>query len=209
MVLTPQGTWQFMSAQLISQQGGAHEFVDDLESSIYVLLWVTLMYSGVSSSHQVPPFLASVLDPKCYKDTGGFAKQDFLRGRSFLEKVTFPDRPALHKLIDDLANLFMFRYKAPPSDGEREQYNVLVESCAATGNPIMRSASEDHICHKYDKAKAELASHEATIKLFDDALRSGTWPEDDDASVMQVFEPDKPSGPYVKTQFNTDLLTPM
>jgi hypothetical protein len=204
----PQGTWQFMSARLIGQQDGPHEFVDDLESSIYVLLWATLMYSEVSSPIQVPPFLASVLDPKCYKDTGGYAKQDFLRGRTFLERVTFYHRNTLHQLIDDLAGLFMYRYMAQPSNNQREQWNALVASSVASGDHLMKLASEDHICHKYDVAKAKLQSHTATIELFDDALNNGTWP-DADASVMQVFEPDKSSGRFVKSNFNTNFLTPM
>jgi hypothetical protein len=79
-----QGTWQFMSSRLINQPGVQHDFRDDLESSLYVLLWVVLMYSEVSDRDQVPLFLASVLDPQSYNNKGSFAKEDFLKGQSFL-----------------------------------------------------------------------------------------------------------------------------
>ncbi|KAF8232085.1 hypothetical protein L208DRAFT_1091706, partial [Tricholoma matsutake] len=42
------GTWQFMSARLVAQLDGVHSFQYDLESTIYVLLWMILMYSETS-----------------------------------------------------------------------------------------------------------------------------------------------------------------
>ncbi|KAG2751891.1 hypothetical protein P692DRAFT_20701781, partial [Suillus brevipes Sb2] len=40
------GTWQFMSAFLVSHSGAVHRVEDDLESSLYVLLWTALKYSS-------------------------------------------------------------------------------------------------------------------------------------------------------------------
>ena len=45
-----QGTWQFMSAALVQDKNAPHTFVDDLESFLYVILWVSLMYSA----HSIP-----------------------------------------------------------------------------------------------------------------------------------------------------------
>ncbi|KIM82818.1 hypothetical protein PILCRDRAFT_70281, partial [Piloderma croceum F 1598] len=45
---TRTGTWQFMSAKLIGNLGGRHDLQDDLESSLYVLLWTALMFSECS-----------------------------------------------------------------------------------------------------------------------------------------------------------------
>ena len=42
-----EGTWQFMSARFISNLKGQHDIHDDLESLIYVLLWMVLMFWNV------------------------------------------------------------------------------------------------------------------------------------------------------------------
>jgi hypothetical protein len=70
--------------------GVQHDFKDDLESSVYVLLWVILMYSEVSDRDPVPMFLSNIFDPQPYGLNGGYGKADFLKGRTFLEHVNFP-----------------------------------------------------------------------------------------------------------------------
>ncbi|KAF8229268.1 hypothetical protein L208DRAFT_1016753, partial [Tricholoma matsutake] len=42
---TQTDTWQFMSARMIGNMTGPHNYQDNLKSSIYVLMWVVLMYS--------------------------------------------------------------------------------------------------------------------------------------------------------------------
>ena len=80
-----------MSAGLISQKSVQHDFRDDLESSIYILLWMTLMFSEVSNNAIVPTFLSNVLDPRPYSNNGSHGKMDFLCGRTFLSNIEFPD----------------------------------------------------------------------------------------------------------------------
>ena len=82
-----QGTWQFLSANLIGAFGGpgiSHDFKDNIESSIYVLLWMTLMYLKCSDPKQVPSFLECILDPQPHHTVGGFSKADFLIRKTFL-----------------------------------------------------------------------------------------------------------------------------
>ena len=43
-----QGTWQFMSANLVEDASAVHTFQDDLESSFWLLLWAALMYTHSS-----------------------------------------------------------------------------------------------------------------------------------------------------------------
>ena len=80
-----------MSGKLIALNE-IHNFNDDLESTLYIMLWVALMFLECSDSTKVAGFVASVLDPQL-KDhitptyTG---KPDFLIGRAFLEQVKFP-----------------------------------------------------------------------------------------------------------------------
>jgi hypothetical protein len=89
-----------MSSKLISDPNWQHDFKDDLKSSIYVLLWVMLMYSMCFNAAQVVPFMDGVLDPQAYlKGSGGFAKLDFLCGQLFLTSVKFPGRPKFDTLL--------------------------------------------------------------------------------------------------------------
>ena len=91
-----------------------HDFKDDLESLIYVLLWMTLMYLDCSDPKHVPSFLEGVLDPQPHHNVGGFSKANFLIERTFLTQVYFPGQSALHKLIYDLAWLFAGCYEEAP-----------------------------------------------------------------------------------------------
>jgi hypothetical protein len=190
-----------MSARLIYDPGALHDFRDDLESSIYVLMWTTLLYSEVSERDQVMPFLTSVLDPRSYNNTGGTAKEDFLKAQSFLQHVTFPNRPALHQLIINLANLFQHRYLPKPSDAEREVSRQLLMTYEHTQNAYVKAAYEQQYPTKYDQSTRDLDNHAVTIELFETALRNHSeWP-DSDPSVKQVFEPQRPPVLVVKTDW--------
>jgi hypothetical protein len=88
-----------MSARLISNMEGEHDLQDDLESSIYVLLWMVLMFSECSDKSRVPSFMEHVVDPQPHGNIGGFRKVDFLQARTFLKVVKFSHRPALDELL--------------------------------------------------------------------------------------------------------------
>ena len=181
-MITHQGTWQFMSSKLlISDPNWRHDFQDDLESSIYVLMWMTLMYSEVSERGQVEPFLSNTLNPPSYDDLAGFARQDFLKGQSFLQHVKFPGRPALHSLICNLADLFRFRYLPEPSNQLRQEYEVLHQLVlAGPVNEAMKVAYRKDPYRLHIEAMANLSGHTATIKFFNAALSDrNNWPTDD------------------------------
>ena len=109
-----------MSARLISNLEGEHDLQDDLESSIYVLLWTALMFSECSGSDYVESFMAHVIDPQPYGRNGGFGKVDFLQTRSYLRQIKFLQRPLLDTLITELAVLFSARYEEEPDKQEKE-----------------------------------------------------------------------------------------
>ena len=85
------GMWQFMSARLIGNMEGPHVLADDLESLIYILLWMALMYSECSDITQVPSFMEHVIDPQPHHNTGGYGKTDILQARTFFKMVKFPN----------------------------------------------------------------------------------------------------------------------
>jgi len=190
-----------MSAGLISQKSVQHDFRDDLESSIYVLLWMTLMFSEVSNNAIVPTFLSNVLDPRPYSNNGGHSKMDFLCGRTFLSNIEFPDRTELLTLVVELASLFSVRYEKEPSAAERSSSQYLLEQ----EDPTLRQMYTETQCAKYDKWIQKLEDHMATIELFNAALKDRTkWPSND-AAVLQKFDAKQPVHLVMKTGFYTNI----
>ena len=188
-----------MSANLISNITGLHDYRDDLESSLYTLLWVTLMYSKSSDPRMVPVFLSSVFDPQPQEGKGGFTKGDFLQGRIFLKGVSFPGRDALHFLFDELARMFAVRYQDAPTETERNASLAMRE----TGHTDWLLHS---YAYKYDKQKTSLDSHDATIRLFDTALKDRSqWPRNDPAE-KQIFHVDPGHEQVIKTGWRTTLF---
>jgi hypothetical protein len=90
ILISPQGTWQFMSTALVQDKKAPHTFVNDLESILYVILWIILLYSPSSlDTPSLTAFIQMVLDPAEYEGTSGSWKKDFLIGHSVLQHLTF------------------------------------------------------------------------------------------------------------------------
>ena len=191
-----QGTWQFMSAGLISGKT-QHDFRDDLESSIYVLLWTTLMYSVIPEESLVLSTLRGVLDPQPYENLGGVAKQDYLRGGAFLDKVQFPDWPKLHELMSRLRRLFAVHYEKVPTI----EHKAAEETIRAAG---LDELLKESYAAQYSLRTSQLENHDATIKLFEEALKDHSqWPCHD-VAVLQKFNDSKPRPqPMTKTGWRT------
>ena len=109
-----------MSARLISNLEGEHDLQDNLESSIYILLWTALMFLECSGSDYVESFMAHVIDPQPYGWNGGFGKVDFLQTRSYLCQIKFLQCSLLDMLIMELAVLFSVHYKEELNKQEKE-----------------------------------------------------------------------------------------
>ena len=81
-----------MSAALVKNKTAPHTFINDLESTFYVIVWLLVMYSPSSMSPgDRTSFIKSVLDPEQFEGTGGSAKADFLQVRTALRELTFAD----------------------------------------------------------------------------------------------------------------------
>ncbi|KAG1762982.1 hypothetical protein EDD22DRAFT_846735 [Suillus occidentalis] len=81
--ITRTGTWQFMSAHLVKNIKAIHAVEDDLESSLYVVLWTALMYK---ESHMDivdrTQFIMQVFDADPLVGSGGSAKANWLVART-------------------------------------------------------------------------------------------------------------------------------
>jgi hypothetical protein len=202
-----QGTWQFLSANLIGQMNGVHTthtLQDDLESSIYVLIWMTLMYSETSDKSQVPSFLSGVLDPKPFGPTGSYGKADFLKARTFLQRVKFPGRAALHNLITQLAELFAVRYEDEPTKSQYDVADFLLKNVTNSPDALeFQRAYEETPAFLYHRRMEHLSGYQYTISLFQDALRDrASWPVDDFA-VKQDIQSKPPPQQVIKSGWDT------
>jgi len=191
------------SALICNMTKHVHDFKDDLESSVYVLLWVALMYSEASDRDLVAAFLMNVLDPQPSGTTGGSSKADFLQGRSFLKQVQFPGRPQLHHLIDELASLFAVRYETMPNTAEvkaAEEYLLYVKN---NQNPVLWHMFVTNPVYTFKLRMSKLEDHAATIALFDEALADRSqWPVSD-PGVKQTLLPRSPPQAMIKTDWHT------
>lgn len=198
----PQGTWQFMSANLMKQ--GVHTFLDDLESSLYVVLWVTLIYSEVSDRDQALTVLVNTLDPQIINNNPGYAKEDFLSGRSLLRYIQFPGRPALHNLLKNLATLFWYRYAPTPQNMSR--FLKVEEVMKTLEDPMVIELIEDSHCKQYNDGTKKL-NYTTVIEYFNDALEErSSWPVDDSPKRM-VSKPGPSSLPIRKSGWRSTLFT--
>ena len=161
------------------------------------------MYSEVSDTQVVLQFLDGVLDPKPIGNKGGYAKTDFLLSRAFLDGVQFPGRDALHQLVVDLAYLFSVRYEKPPSKEARADAQHLLDSPDLKIKAMHAKSS----VYNYDLCMTQLLGHDATIALFDKALRDrNSWPANDSAK-HQYFK-DSLKQPMTKMGWRTGLFIP-
>jgi len=114
-----------MSTRLVSHKKDQHDFQDDLESTLWVLLWMTLMFSQVSNLDVMPTFLSNVLNPRPYLNNSGTGKMEFLIGHRFLSMVQFLEQNKLHKLISNLTFLFAVLYEDKPPEAGKEMTSLL------------------------------------------------------------------------------------
>ena len=110
-----------MSARLIGDLKGQHDIHDDLESSIYVLLWMVLMFLECSGSKYIASFMAHVINLQPYGWNGGLGKIDFLQTQNYWCFFKFSQRPRLDTLLTELAHLYSVHYEEKPNERDEEQ----------------------------------------------------------------------------------------
>ena len=194
-----------MSAGLVSHKKDRHDFQDDLESTLWVLLWMTLMFSQVSNPDVMPTFLSNILNPWPYLNNGGTGKMEFLIGCRFLSMVQFPERNELHKLISNLTFLFAVLYEDEPPEAGKEISSLLNGLDQKDPNDEHGDMLRRRHVFEYDTRINALQDYSATIKLFQDALKDRTkWPSND-VAVLQTFGDRPPSHLVVKSGWCTGL----
>jgi hypothetical protein len=146
-----------------------------------------------------------------FQPDSGSQKQAFLDSAAGgnLDAIQFPDRPALHALIRDLAQMFRHRYiTRTPTDEERADSERLRLKAETSNDIDIRQAYERHACTVYMDAMNKLQDHTATIALFETALDDSSWPTADPAKKQDIKS--QPPCEYIlKTGWNTSAFVPL
>jgi hypothetical protein len=164
-----QGTWQFMAAELILTPHIAHTFMHDLESVIWVLMWITLKYTvtnwsvGVRSS-----FVSDTMSPRVFMNSGGQNKLFFMQSPISLKGFTVDQNPQLTSLLFGLKEILHRHHVGKPLD-QRD------DDSSAHRTPV-EDISEDVF----------LKAHALVIDTFNKYLDSPNWPNNDEAQLQPI-----------------------
>ncbi|KAF8839516.1 hypothetical protein BDN67DRAFT_953305 [Paxillus ammoniavirescens] len=186
---TRTGTWQFMSVTLLCNPNAAHTFVDDLESSFWVLLWTSLMTIQSSLSLEERSSRINLVFNDVMEAGAGKQKKLLLLvpddELSPSAKPLFPKHPGLCQLLLRQAEIFRSRYIKPP-----QNESIIIEHLKSGPDPETYIALTQ--TSRLHQMQLELASHQALIATYDECLRHN-WPYDAPAEP-QLIKPPRPYG---------------
>jgi hypothetical protein len=114
-----QGTWQFMSAKLLSDTRLKQGIEDDRESAFYVLLYLGLLYTKNNQIYQELESYMEIFDYVTFGHNsvakGGALKRDFLATQGRADALDFDCKP-MNDLLKDLRSTSSVRYEPSLSE---------------------------------------------------------------------------------------------
>jgi hypothetical protein len=183
-----QGTWQFMSAALLSEPHLNQAIEDDRESAFYVLLYLGLLYT---KHNQVQQDLESYMEIFDYTTIvnnvakGGRLKTNFLVTDKEAKALTF-QCPPMNDLIKELRATFAIRYVEPPSEGAFARYETMKR------NPgVFADALLDHPAALYEGHKRKLQERGWLVETMEKYLNDLEWPQLADAAELNPIAEDR------------------
>jgi hypothetical protein len=186
-----QGTWQFMSAKLLSDTRLKQGIEDDRESAFYVLLYLGLLYTKHNQIYQELESYMEIFDYVTFAHNnvakGGALKRDFLLSRTRADALDFACRP-MNDLMKDLRSTFSVRYEAPPSEAILANYEDL------KGNPnILTGALLYHPAALHEGRNNTLRERGWLVEIILKHLDNPhVWPADDAARINLFSKKRKP-----------------
>ncbi|KAK0186650.1 hypothetical protein F5146DRAFT_1227254 [Armillaria mellea] len=180
-----QGTWEFISANLLLDPAAPRTITDELESFLHVLMWVTIMFTPTAMS---PVRLASILrlryeevwgDPE--QPMGGLGKRTAIEGGMTSVRVF---KLASTNLDDPLSPL----YSSFGAWYGSELYSMLLEEDPPAAQAML----------------ARLRDHDWMVDLITKALQDrDACPADDCAQLNLVYKEQR--GPNRKRKSDSEL----
>jgi hypothetical protein len=176
-----------MSAYLVQNQNAPHVVEDDLESSLYVVLWAALKYSRTHMTDARRTLLfKEIFETEEVEKTGSSTKQHFLIGRTDLARSpVFIDCKPLDDLIVALAELFSHRYSVV-SLASWKAYELYQQKDVRSLSPDIELLMKLNPAYTKMEGMQGLKSHDHVISIYDHHLGLDGWPSDDKA-VEQVL----------------------
>ncbi|KAG1788509.1 hypothetical protein EV424DRAFT_1550633 [Suillus variegatus] len=177
------GTWQFMSAHLVQHKDAKHDVEDDIESSLYVVLWIALMYTMTHLTIPARTLLVKdVFEVDELEGVGSSTKSGFLTSRMHFSKDVFVNRKPLDRLIVALAELFALRYTLVTQE-QQDVYDQMTEwmerlSPDANEITLLTNIMKTNPVHKMKEHMEILKSHDKILAVYDFHLGLDGWPQD-------------------------------
>ncbi|KAI5984862.1 hypothetical protein EDD15DRAFT_2374764 [Pisolithus albus] len=179
------GTWQFISAALLTREGHSHELADDIESFVHVLGWTVLSYLPSPMDIIKRTAMVSLLYDHSFKVTtgqeeGGLAKEEMLRSGNYPpERFTLTEPSPILELIRELASPFQARYGKAPTEADLEAFK-LINTVVANGQ-LPKEVLYNQRAHQYELRMSRLSSSKWFLGTIQDALQRPDWPAKDGA----------------------------
>jgi hypothetical protein len=175
---------------MLLESNKLHQLQDDLESMLWVLLWMCLKFVNHNLS---PPVLQRFLDifdetKPSRNGTGGTSKRSSLLGSEFQGEVKFTS-PPLNTLFERLLPVFASRYARRPLDDDLDDAKaVYLELGGEEG------ASKDKR-FRYDPfsfylRNSRLENSRWIIKIMRALLDSANWPVNDIVKAKEYHSSD-------------------
>ena len=185
-----------MSAYLVEHSSSAiHTVEDDLESSFYVVLWMSLMYK---ETYMDIIHRTKLIKQVFETDPRSSAKADWLIGRTNLPHDMFVDCKPLDNLIHTLAGFFSHWY-IQISDNQQMVFDnfqlALEQSMTGLGGPViteyMLKAAHAFMADSPVYQKEMGISHDTVIGIFNKYLDLSGWPVQDAAMLRKPQQEEK------------------
>ncbi|KAG1826420.1 hypothetical protein EV424DRAFT_1537521 [Suillus variegatus] len=175
------GTWQFIPI---------HRVEDDLESSLYVLLWMALKYTRTYMDIVDRTLLLTQVFNR------GSSKEGWLMMRTNLPDDVFVGRKSLDNLVIELCVFFLHRYTKIPDEEKATLANLRSVLQTQTMEGTLYSAVQkfivESLAHKQEMGMKILHLHDSVIDIYDKHLQVPGWPQD--PAVEQAALPCKLGG---------------
>ena len=188
-----QGTWQFISAQLLLNFGEEHLLRDDLESVLHVTSWVPLRYCAHNlNAMDLSRLLINVFDAGYITpdgvSVGGREKKYAILSLRIAIDVQFTNNPELQSLIMDLTKLISVRYEPPPTEEGYWQRDIIATATFSSPEDAAK-ALEKTMVVQYEKRMKELNTSDRVLEIFDRHLQDpDKWPKNDAAKANEVLD---------------------
>lgn len=176
-----------MSAYLVQNQNVPHVVEDDLESSLYVVLWAALKYSRTHMTDARRTLLfKEIFETEEVEKTRSSTKQHFLIGRTDIaHSPVFIDCKPLNDLIVALAELFSHWYSVV-SPASWKAYELYQRKDVMSLSPDTKLLMKLNPAYTKMEGMQGLKLHDHVISIYDHHLGLDGWPSDDKA-IEQVL----------------------